>query len=390
MLNKIKSFLKNHEADAWVIYDFASTNPAFIKLFGKAFTTRKCFVIIDSNATNYIICHTIDSFALSNLTFSKNFDFLYYNTWEQLDDILKSTLSKYDTIMMEISENGLLPRASHVDYGTVCSIKRFVKNVVSSADMFQSITATFDGISLESHIKAAKQIDEIKDAAFSMISNEIKKHGFVSEYKIQQYICDEFNKNGMITDSPPIVAIGKNAKSPHYEPSETNFSYIKNNDLVLIDLWAKYNNDYSVFADITWMGFVGEKVPDHIQKAFNVLKTAIDKAIAFLEENLPKRTVLGYEVDDVCNAYITEQGYGPYILHRTGHSISIGNEDHGVGVNIDNFETHDTRQIIDNIAFSIEPGIYTEEFGIREEINIYIKDKKPLIFTKRQESILLL
>jgi len=390
MLKRITRFLKTTEADAWVIYDFASTNPAFTKLFGKAFTTRKCFAVIDSKENNRMVCHTIDSFALKKLTISKDFEFLCYNTWEQLDDILNKTLSKYNTVMMEISDNGLLPRASHVDYGTVCSVKRFVKNVISSADMFQNITATFDGVSLESHIKAAETIDRIKDDAFMMISREIESCGSVSEYKIQQFIYDEFSRNGMVTDSPPIVAIGKNAKSPHYEPSETEHSYIKKNDLVLIDLWAKYNNDYSVFADVTWMGFVGTEIPRDIQRAFDVIKTAIDKAIAFLEENLPKRVVLGYEVDDVCNSYITSQGYGKYILHRTGHSISLGEEDHGVGVNIDNFETHDTRQIIDNIAFSIEPGIYTEEFGIREEINVYIKDKKPLIFTKRQDSILLL
>lgn len=390
MLNKIKSFLKSTVVDAWVIYDFSSTNPAFIKLFGKAFTTRKCFAVIDKNENNYIICHTIDSFALQNISFSKNFEFLCYNTWEQLDVLLKETLSKYDTVMMEISENGLMPRASHVDYGTVCSIKRFVNNVISSADMFQNITATFDGISLESHLKAAKIIDQIKDDAFLLISQEIKKHEKVSEYKIQQFICNEFIKNGMVTDSPPIVAIGKNANSPHYEPTESEYSYIQKNDLVLIDLWAKFDNKESVFADITWMGYVGTKVPDSIQKAFDIIKTAIDKAIIFLEENLPKRIVYGYEVDDVCNSYISSQGYGKYILHRTGHNISLGDEDHGVGVNIDNFETHDTRQIIDNIAFSIEPGIYTEEFGVREEINVYIKDKKPLISTRRQDSIILL
>lgn len=390
MLKKITEFLKCSEADAWVIYDFASTNPAFTKLFGKAFTTRKCFAVIDKREKCYMICHTIDAFALKKASLAQDFTFRCYNTWEQLEDVLRIILSEYDTVMMEISENGLLPRASHVDYGTVCSIKRFVKNVVSSADMFQNITATFDGLSLESHIKAAETINQIKDAAFERISQEIQQNGSASEYEIQQFICNAFADNGMVTDSPPIVAIGQNAKSPHYEPSKDQCSLIRKDDLVLIDLWAKYDDAHAVFADVTWMGYVGEKVPEHIQKAFDVIKTAINRAIAFLEENLPKRAVYGYEVDDVCNSYITSQGYGAYILHRTGHSISLGDEDHGVGVNIDNFETHDTRQIIDNIAFSIEPGIYTETYGLREEINIYIKDRKPYIYTKRQEEIILL
>ena len=110
----------------------------------------------------------------------------------------------------------------------------------------------------------------------------------------------------------------------------------------------------------------------------------------FLEQTLPERPVCGYEVDRLCSDYLKEQGYGQYILHRTGHSISPGDRDHGVGVNIDDFETHDTRHIIDKVAFSIEPGIYTPDFGVREEINVYIKDNKPYVYTRRQSEIVLL
>ena len=158
----------------------------------------------------------------------------------------------------------------------------------------------------------------------------------------------------------------------------------------LFDLWAKHDLPQGVYADITWMGFVGEQVPREVQKAFDTVKGAIDRTLEFLEQTLPQRPVCGYEVDELCSGYLREQGYGQYILHRTGHSISPGDRDHGMGVNIDNFETHDTRHIIDKVAFSVEPGIYTPDFGVREEINVYIKDRKPYVFTPRQKEIVLL
>ena len=388
MINEIKNQLKNSEAQAWVIYDFASSNPAYISLFGKGFSTRKCFVVIDENDTNLVICHTIDLVGIKKSPIIDKFEIVTYNTWQQLDKILETTLSRYDTVMMEISENGLLPRASYVDYGTVCSVKRFVKNVISSSDIFQYLSARFDGDSLDFHIKASKLIDEIKNEAFNLIFKTVKEKGYASEYEIQQFILKRFAENNMVADSAPIVAIGKNANSPHYEPSEDNHSLIREGDLVLIDLWAKIDHPDAVFADVTWMGYVGNEVPSHIQRAFDTVKVAIDKALDFLERELPVRKVCGYEVDDVCKNYIVEQGYGDYILHRTGHNMCVGDSDHGIGVNIDNFETHDVRSIMDGVAFSIEPGIYTEEFGVREEINVYIKDRKPMVYTPRQKEII--
>ncbi len=390
MFEKIIAQLVENNADAWVIYDFASQNPAFVSIFGKNFSTRKCFAIIDKNNDNSLICHAIDSLGISRSEVSRAFNICIYNTWQQLDSILEEKLSGYNTVMMEISENGLMPRSSYVDYGTVCSVKRFVKNVISSADAFQALAATFDEKSLGFHKEAARLVAMIKDEAFALISSKIKNQGYVSEYEVQQYIVKRFQENGMVTDSAPIVAIEKNASSPHYEPTQDNFSLIKPGNMVLIDMWAKIDDPSAVFADITWMGYVGESVPEKYKKPFDVIKNAIEKALNFLADELPVRKVAGYEVDDVCNRYLHECGYGDYIVHRTGHSISVGDSDHGIGVNIDNFETHDTRSVIDGIAFSLEPGIYTPEFGIREEINVYIKDRQPVVYTPIQKDFILL
>ncbi len=390
MLKKIKDYLKKSEAEAWVIYDFASGNPAYRALLGSSFSTRKCFVIIDEGDVSAIVCHVIDAPGIKKSDEKGEYTVYTYKTWRELDEYLKALLSPYNTVMMEISENGLLPRASYADYGTVCSVKRFVKNVISSADLFQALTATFDGESLEYHKKAALLIDKIKDEAFAMISKDVTEKGYSDEYEVQQYICRRFAEEGMVTEGAPIVAAGKNGNSPHYEPTREVHSRILPGDSVLIDLWAKFDLPEAVFADVTWMGYVGNKVPEDIERAFRVVHEAISAALTFLEENLPKRTVCGYEVDDICNGILTQNGYGEYILHRTGHSISLGESDHGVGANIDNFETHDTRAVMEGTAFSLEPAVYLPTFGLREEINVYIENGKPMVYTPRQDKIILL
>ena len=390
MLEKIREYLKKSEAEAWVIYDFASGNPAYRALLGTAFTTRKCFAVIDREKTALLICHVIDAPGVTKAAAAKAYTVATYKTWRELDALLEKHLSPYSTVMMEISEGGLLPRASYVDYGTVRSVERFVGRVISSADLFQALTAVFDGESLELHKKAALLIDRIKDEAFARISADVKDKGRADEYEIQQYICRRFAEEGMVTDGPPIVAAGKNGNSPHYEPTAERHSPILPGDSVLIDLWARMDHPKAVFADVTWMGYVGERVPEDLQRAFDTVHHAISAALRFLEEELPRRTVCGYEVDDVCNGILTENGYGDYILHRTGHSMSVGESDHGVGVNIDNFETHDTRTLMDGLAFSLEPAVYLPTFGLREEINVYIKDQRPCVYTPRQDKILLL
>jgi len=386
-LKEIRQFIASTGADAWLIYDFASTNPAFTNLFGSLDLTRKCFVIIKPKDNITVICHTIDRFAFSK---QDSPDTLYkpYNNWHQLFDILQTELHGFKKILMEISENGLMPRSSFADYGTVTKIKEMVPCIESSGDLFQYVSARLGDRSVELHKKAAKIVDKVKDEAFEFIFRQITEHGSVSEYEVQQKIICAFGEHNMVTDSVPIVAVGKNSNNPHYEPSKEVTALIKKNDLVLIDLWAKLDQKDAVFADITWMGFTGKRAPDKVVKVFDIVKASIDGVLEFLDSNLPKRPVCGYEVDDVCRNIIIKNGYGDYFIHRTGHSLSTGESDHGIGVNIDNFETHDTRTLMDRVAFSIEPGIYLPDFGIREEINVLIDNKKPIVTTRRQDSII--
>jgi len=390
MQTKIKKIMAQHNVDAWLMYDNSGTNPLFLQIFGKLFLTRRCFVVFDVAKRPCVICHVIDMACFKMCRNQNEFDYINYTTWQEMFEILKNKLKMYNIVALDICDNGVLPKVAYADYGTVCLVKQYAKNVVSSANLFQELNATFDGQSLELHKKACVLVNQIKDEAFALISKQVKENGFSDEYTIQQFIMQRFKEENLVTDSEPIVAIANNSKNPHYAPTQDNFCKISKGDLVLIDLWAKLDVPNSVFADITWIGYVGQCVPQEIRNIFDIVKTAIDKTLDFLACELPKRKVCGYEVDDVCREVINRSGFGKYFIHRTGHSISIGESDHGVGVNMDNFETHDERNLINNICFSIEPGIYTESLGVREEINVYIQDNKPIVTTLRQDKIVLL
>lgn len=385
-LQKIQSGIKHDNADGWLIYDYECNNPSLISLIGRRFLTRKVFMLIPSDGKPMFIIHKIDTVQVEDL--SNEFMFLVYTNWNELMDLLKDTLKGYKTLLMEVSENGLMPHSSYTDYGTVKMIKDFGIEILPSANLAQSLVATFSGKSFELFKESAMNCNEIKDLAFNYIGNRISKDGQVSEYEVQQYIMKLFADKNMVTDDDPIVAIGTNANNPHYAPSKDKTSFIKKGDLVLIDLWAKVNNPIAVFGDITWMGYVGEEVPSIYIDRFNIIKESIDKTLDFLEKQLPLRNVKGYEVDDITRNVIKKYGFEKDFIHRTGHSISICESAHGLGVNIDNFETHDERELINNIAFSIEPGIYAKDFGMREEIDVYITDeRKPYIPSPRQLEI---
>jgi Xaa-Pro aminopeptidase len=209
----------------------------------------------------------------------------------------------------------------------------------------------------------------IKDEAFAKIKELILKDGETDELDIQKFISDRFHEEGMVYDDPPLVAIGKNASNPHYTPTAESHSKIHKGDLVLIDMWAKMNDPEGVYADITWMGYVGTEIPEVYTKRFAIVKAARDGVIAFLKKEIPLRKVQAYEADDVARKIITDAGYGDYFIHRVGHNIAVDVSPHGPGANLDDYESKDTRCLIEGTSFSDEPGIYAPDFGVRSETN---------------------
>jgi Xaa-Pro aminopeptidase len=373
-----QKYLAETKLDGWLLYDFRRSNPIaadFLDLSG--FHTRRWFYFIPKSGEPRGLFHRIEC---------HNFDHLL-----ELEAKLGQMLSSVKKVAMEYSPKNAIPYVSRVDAGTVELVRSLGVEVVSSADLVQLFFAVLTPEQYQTHLFAAKALNAIKDKAFALIAERIKAGKTVNEYEVQQLIWHELPKYGLASEGPPIVAINANAANPHYQPTEDIFAPIQKGDLVLIDLWAKKETAGSIYADITWMGYVGDSLPGDIAEIWGVETAARDEAIAFITERIAKgRKVYGCEVDDVVRGVIEKAGYGLNFTHRTGHSI--GTEDHGNGVNIDNFETEDKRELIPGVCFSIEPGIYIEgKYGFRTEIDMFIHPGRAEVTTHPvQKEILLL
>ena len=386
----IQNSICKEEADAWVLVDYENRNSVVAKLLLHKMLTRKIVVIIPAKGKSQIICHSIDRVFLDTEEITKDFSLNVYKTWEEMLSLEKILLSSYKKVLMDISENGLLMRVSLADYGSVDYVKKLGLEVSSSMNILQSMTAIISEKGHKLQQKACKTALKIKDEAFAKIKEDIEKHGVSDEYKIQQFICDRFHEEGMIYDDPAIVAIGKNANNPHYGPTKDIHSPIKEGDLVLIDMWAKYNEEEAVYADITWMAYVGKEIPQAYVDRFAIVKAARDGVISFLKRELPLRSVHAYEADDVARKIITDAGYGDYFVHRVGHNIADDVSPHGPGANLDNYETHDERILLPGTSFSDEPGIYAPDFGMRSETDLYNDNGKLEVVAGLQDGLIAL
>ncbi|MCQ2771916.1 MAG: aminopeptidase P family protein [Bacilli bacterium] len=386
-LTTVRNELIKQNADAWIVIDYENKNPSLTAFLGKKMLTRKIFMVIEREEA-YIICHSIDSLFVSTNEIEKDFKILVYNTWQEMLELEDNLFSKYTKVLMDISENGLMPRVSLADYGSVKYIEKKGIEIASSCDILQAINAAYDDEAYLLQIKACEKTLKIKDEAFALIGQLVTRDGETDEYAIQQFICKRFKEEGMVYDEPPIVAIGQNASNPHYGPTATAFSKIRKGDLVLIDMWAKMSHPNAVYSDITWMGFVGSQVPENMAERFAILREAVDAGFEYLKKYYSQKQIKGFEVDDVVRSIVNKSGYGRWFTHRTGHNISVDETPHGPGANIDNYESHDERSIIDGTSFSIEPGIYAPDFGMRSETNICIYRNTPIMIAGKQEKII--
>lgn len=287
---------------------------------------------------------------------------------------------------MQYSPACAIPYISLVDAGTLELVRTFGVDVVSSGDLVQEFESRWSEQQLQMHLQAGRLVDHIRREAFEFIGQQIRSARASTEYAVQQFILTRFAQSGLATDHGPNVSVNANASNPHYEPSSAQSSSIRPGDFVLIDLWAKLTQLDAVYYDITWTGFCGDIVPSRIENVFEVVKNARKKASSFAIEHATKcQPFAGYEVDDIARTYIRDQGFADYFFHRTGHSI--GTDVHGTGANMDNLESHDERQVIAKTCFSIEPGIYLPDFGIRSEVNVYIGDGFGKVTGEEQESL---
>jgi Xaa-Pro dipeptidase len=386
-LSAIQAALRERNIDAWLFYDHHHRDPIAYRTLGLPaglMVTRRWFYLVPAQGEPVKLVHKIEAGHLDTLPGSK----LKYAGWQELFDQLKAMLSSYRDIAMQYSPNNLVFYVSLVDAGTVELIRGLGKNVLSSGDLVAQFEATWTPEQIKSHFAARDAVDSITAAAFQEIGRRARNGG-TTEYEIQQWFMEGFRRENLVTDDPPIVAVNSNAGNPHYEPRADKSSPIREGDLVLLDVWAKKNTPDAVYYDITWMGFVGQAPSDHMGEVFQVVRDARDAGVKTVQDAIASgRLISGWEVDRAVRGHIKKSGYGEYFIHRTGHSI--GTEVHANGANMDDLEIHDERRILPNSCFSIEPGIYLPEFGVRTEVNVLVRPNAAEVTGKIQREIVII
>jgi Xaa-Pro dipeptidase len=376
-LTEIQDALRREKLDGWLLYDFHGSNPIAREMMSiTGFVSRRWYAFLPCECAPTFIHHTMERAPFDHL----NGTHRHYLGWQELDAALRETLSGAKRIAVEFSPDNAIPYIARVDAGTIDKLRGWGIEVVTSADLVAQFLARWTTDQVESHRRAVAAVMEIKDQAFALIADAVKGGKTLKEFDVVRFIREQFEARGMMTDDGPICAVDANAGSPHYEPTEAQSAPIGRDQLVLIDLWAREKDHDAVYADITWTGYTGSSVPDKIAKVFEIVSQARDRAMSFLNEQFTAGVEpIGGDVDDAVRKVIADAGYGEYFIHRTGHSI--GTEVHGVGPNIDNLETQDVRRLTENVCFSIEPGIYLLEFGIRSEIDVLIQNNRAEVTT---------
>jgi Xaa-Pro dipeptidase len=369
-LNAVQKAIIGLGFDGWLLYDFRGLNVLARRIIGlstDSMLSRRWFYFIPAKGEPRKLVHRIEAHALDELPGKAQM----YLRWQELEAGVQSLVAGARKVAMEYVPRNANPYVSRVDAGTVELVRSFGVQVLPSGDLVQMFEACWDDDQWAMHLEAAKHTRSAYDVAFGFIADRVRRQGSVRETEVQQCILDHFQKHQMVTDHPPICAVGPHSGDPHYSPGPQSDGVIKEGDFVLIDLWAKMNRPRSVYSDLTWTGYVGKETPERFAKIFQIVAAARDAGIAKVQDALRTHTSLqGWEVDQAARSIINQAGYGEYFCHRTGHSI--GQETHGNGANMDNLETHEERRVLPRTCFSIEPGIYLPEFGIRSEVNVFV------------------
>jgi len=386
-LSAIQAALRERNIDAWLFYDHHHRDPVAYRVLGlpaSLMVTRRWFYLVPAQGEPLKLVHKIEAGHLDSLPGCKQ----QYSGWQELFDRLKSMLAPYRDIAMQYSPNNIVFTISLVDGGTIELLRGLGKNIVSSADLVAQFEATWSEEQIKSHFAARDSIDCITAAAFKEIGRRARNGG-TTEHQIQQWFMEAFRRENLVTDDPPIVAVNQNAGNPHYEPRADHPVPIREGDLVLLDVWGKKDTPGAVYYDITWMGFVGNAPSNRMREVFEIVRDARDAGVKTVVDAISAgRRIAGWEVDRATRSYIKQKGYGDYFIHRTGHSI--GTDVHSNGANMDDLEIHDERQILPNSCFSIEPGIYLPEFGVRSEVNVLVRSKSAEVTGNIQREIVII
>ena len=388
-LDAIQAALRESNIDGWLFYDHHHRDPIAAHILGldpNAHITRRWYYFIPATGDPRKLVHRIEQGRLDALPGSK----VVYSGWKELAERLDSMLSEFRNIAMQYSPNNDIMYISMVDAGTVEFIRSLGKRIVSSADLVSQFEAVLSAEQMDSHAVAQRAIDTILAEGWHEIARRLRP-SFGSpvpytEYDHVEWLSNAMRREGLIWEHGPNVSVNANCSDSHYEPTAANTARINDGDFVLIDIWGRLEKAGSVYYDITWTGVVGREPSGREQIVFEAVRNARDAAIAAVQQAFENnQPIRGFEADDAARAIIRAAGFGEYFTHRTGHNIA--EEIHGPGAHLDNLETHDQRQLLPNTCFSVEPGIYLPEFGVRSEIDMMTAPGKAWVTGKIQTEL---
>lgn len=366
-LAAVQTAIRGEGLAGWLLYDFRGSNPVALELLAVpagAMLTRRFFYWIPATGEPLRLQSSVEAHHFGQLPGARRL----FKGWRELEALLAAVLPQGAPIAMEYSPGGALPTVSHVDGGTLEWLRGLGLTIVSSADLVQRLEAPWSPAALASHERAAIALETIRRGALARLRAALAAGESLSDHALQQWMLAEMEAAGLETNGPPIVAFGPDSGNPHHSPDPARPRRLAPGQVVLLDYWGRLREPGAVYADFTWMAFAGPALPPAIAAAWSALREARDAAIAFLDERFAAGdSPRGREVDALARARLTAAGYGETFVHRLGHSI--GREDHGPGANLDDLETREERRLIEGVAFSIEPGIYTPDWGLRTEVN---------------------
>jgi Xaa-Pro dipeptidase len=369
-LQAVQKALREFHFDGWLLCDFRGSNllaRRVLDIPDSKKTTRRWAYYIPASGEPRKLEHRIEPGVLAHLPGRAE----SYLRWQSFEEAIRSCVAGTKRVAMEYSPRNAVPVVARVDAGTVELVNSFGVAVESSGDLIQLFEAVWDDKQWQLHLEAARHTDAAFDKTWRLIAESIRSTGLITELQVQQFIMDHFAANGLTTYSPPIVGVNAHSGDPHFENSSANDTPIREGDFLLVDLWAKMDKPRAVYSDLTRVAYIGKETPEKYETVFQIVAAARDAAIERVRAAFSRGEALkGYQVDDAAREVIEKAGYGDAFIHRTGHSI--GQETHGNGANMDNLETHEERLVLPQTCFSIEPGIYLPEFGVRSETNVYI------------------
>jgi Xaa-Pro dipeptidase len=371
-LATIQAALVEAGADGWLFYDHHHRDPIAAHILGldeKAHITRRWYYFVPAKGEPGKLVHRVEQGRLDTLPGTK----AVYSSWQELHSGLAMLLAGSRRLAMQYSPNNDIMYVSMVDAGTIDFLRSLGKEIVSSADMVSQFEAVLSAEQIESHAVAQRAIDGILAEGWKEMGRRLRTasdgRGGLSEFDHVRWLSEAMRRENLVWENGPNVSVNANSSDSHYEPTAERSSPIRAGDFVLIDIWGRVNEPGTVFYDITWTGVVGREPQEREQKIFETVRNARDAAIKAVEGAFAAgKPIRGFEADDAARGVIRAAGLGEFFTHRTGHNIAA--ELHGAGAHLDNLETHDQRRILPHTCFSVEPGIYLKEFGVRSEVNM--------------------